>query len=87
MFVFCLVVIHLLVAELCQITTMSCRRYLPPEFVTMQIVSKEFDIYSLGIIILEMMAGISAHSLLHDMISEEFIKFVRKKVKFRICTI
>ena len=62
--------------------TMSCRRYLPPEFVTMQIVSKEFDIYSLGIIILEMMAGILAHSLLHDMISEEFIKFVRKKLNF-----
>ncbi|XP_066339737.1 uncharacterized protein [Miscanthus floridulus] len=62
----------------------SPMRYLPPEFVTMQIVSKEFDIYSLGIIILEMMAGISAHSLLHDMTSEEFIKFVLGKWRKRL---
>ncbi|TVU24827.1 hypothetical protein EJB05_27287, partial [Eragrostis curvula] len=58
------------------ITSFGTMEHLPPEFVTKQVISKKFDIYSLGIIIIKVMAGMSAHSLLHDMNSKEFIELV-----------
>ncbi|TVU01175.1 hypothetical protein EJB05_53388, partial [Eragrostis curvula] len=49
-------------------------RYLPPEFITKQVISDKFDIYSLGVIILEMITGTSEFQLLEDKKTQEFIK-------------
>ncbi|CAN6360210.1 unnamed protein product, partial [Urochloa humidicola] len=59
--------------------------YLPPEFIESQVISKEYDIYSLGVIIAQIITGIRGYSAIADMDAQEFIEHVheswRKKLQ------
>ncbi|KAL6841167.1 hypothetical protein ACP4OV_029136 [Aristida adscensionis] len=50
--------------------------YLPPEFINNQIISKEFDIFSLGVIITKIITGNTGYSSSVDMEAPEFIEHV-----------
>uniref|UniRef100_A0ACD5U3G9 Uncharacterized protein n=1 Tax=Avena sativa TaxID=4498 RepID=A0ACD5U3G9_AVESA len=53
--------------------------YMPPEFVRKQVISKEFDIFSLGVTTLQLMTGrLSYHEFL-EMPSQEFIDKAHEK--------
>ena len=56
---------------------LCCSGYLPPEFINYQVISKEFDIYSLGVIITKIITGITGYSDVVDMGAEEFVEHVR----------
>ena len=57
----------------------SCSGYLPPEFIEKQILSSKFDIFSLGVVVIKVMAGPGGYSRCVDMPSREFVKLVRKQ--------
>ncbi|XP_066339703.1 receptor like protein kinase S.2-like isoform X3 [Miscanthus floridulus] len=57
--------------------------YCPPEFITQQIISKEFDIFSLGVIIIKIICGPAAHSPGDDK-TRKFIRQVHKKWRKRL---
>jgi serine/threonine protein kinase len=44
----------------------SCSGYLPREFIDQRKISSKFDIFSLGVVILKMMAGNDGHSEFTD---------------------
>lgn len=54
-----------------------CSGYLPPEFIMNQVISKEYDIFSLGVIIAQIIAGITGYFDIADMGTQEFIDHVR----------
>jgi serine/threonine protein kinase len=54
-----------------------CSGYLPPEFINFQVISKEYDIYSLGVIITKIITGITGYSDVADMGAQEFVEHVR----------
>ncbi|RLN35119.1 hypothetical protein C2845_PM03G29880 [Panicum miliaceum] len=58
--------------------------YMPPEFINKLVISMEFDIFSLGVIIIETVAGFSIYKLLHDMPYEEIIELVRNQLSRNI---
>jgi serine/threonine protein kinase len=60
----------------------SCSGYTPPEFINGRKISNKFDIFSLGVIMIKIMAGRSGYSNSADMPSQEFINIVRKCVAF-----
>ncbi|XP_044450722.1 uncharacterized protein [Triticum aestivum] len=59
--------------------------YLPPEYVQQGLMTKEFDIFGLGVIIAKLMAGREGYSKIDDMKEKMFIKHVhgnwRKKMR------
>jgi len=57
---------------------------MPPEFINRLVISKKFDIFSLGVIIIETVAGFSIYKLLHDMPYEEIILLVRNQLSRNI---
>jgi serine/threonine protein kinase len=57
---------------------LSCSGYMPPEYIDKQEITPKFDVFSLGVIILQIMAGRSGHSESAHIPSGEFIEFVRK---------
>ena len=57
---------------------LCCSGYLPPEFINYQVISKEYDIYSLGVIITKIIVTeITDYSDVADMGAEEFVEHVR----------
>jgi interleukin-1 receptor-associated kinase 1/coatomer subunit beta' len=56
---------------------MSCRRYCPPEYIEHGYVSNKFDIFSLGVVMIEIIAGSEGYSKAYEMPSKEFIGHVR----------
>ncbi|XP_047057796.1 uncharacterized protein LOC124664288 [Lolium rigidum] len=58
--------------------------YMPPEFIEKAIVTKEFDIYSLGVTILQLMTGREMYRKLYDMSSEKFIAMAHAKWRERL---
>jgi serine/threonine protein kinase len=56
-----------------------CSGYLPPEYIEQHVISNKFDIFSLGVVIIKVMAGPKGYSRCGDMSSHEFIKLVRKQ--------
>ncbi|CAL4981522.1 unnamed protein product [Urochloa decumbens] len=52
------------------------RGYQPPEYIDKGVISTKFDIYSLGVVVVRIVSGMSAYSLLADMTSQDFIKLV-----------
>lgn len=51
---------------------------MPPEFITKQIISKHFDIFSLGVIIKRIVvSGLNDYVSIADMEDQAFIKHVR----------
>ena len=51
---------------------------MPPEYINHQYVSSKFDVFSLGVIIIKMLAGKKAYYSPDEMPPEQFIKFVRE---------
>lgn len=51
---------------------------MPPEYIHRQTISPKFDVFSLGVIIIRMMAGKKGYFDCVDTPPEEFIKLVRK---------
>ncbi|KAM0924346.1 hypothetical protein ACQ4PT_004972 [Festuca glaucescens] len=58
--------------------------HMPPEFIEKQVISKEFDIYSLGIIFIKVMAGARLYSEHFHMSSMEFIELAHGKWRERL---
>jgi serine/threonine protein kinase len=54
-----------------------CSGYIPPEFINHQVISKEYDIYSLGVIITKIISGSTGYSIVADMSAQEFVEYVR----------
>lgn len=60
---------------------------MPPEYVRDQVISKEFDIFSLGVIILKIMVGHMDYLVINGMGSTEVIKHVTILLLFIIIII
>jgi serine/threonine protein kinase len=56
---------------------LPCRGYMPPEYIEKRQISPKFDVYSLGVTIIQIITGPLGHSMCLDMPSEEFIELVR----------
>lgn len=56
---------------------LTCSGYWPPEYLNHQIITKEFDIFSLGVIITKIMTGREGYSSIADMRPGKFVKHVR----------
>lgn len=50
---------------------------MPPEYIEKKHITEMFDVFSLGVIIIEIMEGPKARSKLLEMPSQEFIELVR----------
>ena len=50
---------------------------MPPEFIDRKIISKEFDIFSLGVVMIRIVSGPLGYPECSDMSSNEFIDQVR----------
>ncbi|KAM3393324.1 hypothetical protein ACQJBY_014154 [Aegilops geniculata] len=65
--------------------TIGTPGYMPPEYINNRIVSNKFDVFSLGVIILKMMAGNKDHYRAHPGFSRiQFIELVRQNWKRRL---
>lgn len=53
--------------------------YMPPEYIDGGYISKRYDVFSLGVIILKIMAGNKGHSRCYEMPPEQFTKLVVQK--------
>ena len=56
----------------------SCSGYMPPEYLQHRLISKKFDVFSFGAIIIKMVAGNTGSSRRSQMPPMEFIKLVMK---------
>ena len=52
---------------------MSCSRYCPPEHIERSFFSDKFDIFSLGVVMIEIIAGPEGYCKAVEMTSQEFI--------------
>ncbi|TKW15106.1 hypothetical protein SEVIR_5G209500v4 [Setaria viridis] len=60
------------------------RGYMPPEYIHRQTISPKFDVFSLGVIIIRMMAGTKGYFDCVDTPPEEFIKLVHGNWRKRL---
>ena len=58
---------------------MLCSGYMPPEYVDNGSVSKKYDVFSLGVIIIKVMDGNMGRTRSAEMDAEQFTEHVRKK--------
>ncbi|KAM3317637.1 hypothetical protein ACQJBY_035381 [Aegilops geniculata] len=58
--------------------------YIPPEFIQRHLVSNKFDIFSLGVIIIKVMAGREGYIKWAEMSSQEFVKLVHENWRNRL---
>ncbi|WVZ49606.1 hypothetical protein U9M48_000947 [Paspalum notatum var. saurae] len=58
--------------------------YMPPEYIKDGVVSNKFDVFSLGVIIIKMLAGNTGYDRRHEMPPERFIEFVTEKWKEKL---
>jgi serine/threonine protein kinase len=56
----------------------SCSGYCPPEFIEQNYVSNKFDIFSLGVVMIKIIAGSEGYRKTADMPSQEFIYHVSR---------
>ena len=61
---------------------MQCRRYFPPEYVARGRRSQTFDIFSFGVVMLELAAGRRAYGNIDSMTREQYIDEVRDAFSF-----
>lgn len=61
---------------------MKCSGYMPPEYIKGQKISPKFDVFSLGVIIIKMMAGKEGYSNYAHSRREELIEHVREKIQY-----
>ncbi|XP_047043744.1 G-type lectin S-receptor-like serine/threonine-protein kinase At1g61390 [Lolium rigidum] len=66
------------------INSVGTRGYWPPEYVNHQIISKEFDIFSLGVIMTKVMIGSERYKSIADMPPRKFVKQVHDNWKKRL---
>lgn len=59
--------------------------YWPPEYIKHQIISKEFDIFSLGVIIVKIMTGHEGYTCIADMTTCKFVKHVHENWRNKLC--
>jgi hypothetical protein len=55
---------------------------MPPEYINSGDISRKFDVFSLGVIIIRIMDGNDGNSRRFDMPREQFIEFVRNRDVF-----
>ena len=72
----------------CITFVMSCSMYMPPEYLNKRIITKKYDVFSLGVIIIQIMTGRDGFSEYWEMTSSEyrvqqFIELVRKVTSLR----
>jgi hypothetical protein len=65
---------------------MACRGYWPPEYIKHQIISEEFDIFSLGVLIVKIMVGPENYFSTVEMTTRSSVRHVRIKF-FSISTL
>uniref|UniRef100_A0A8R7NVK9 Protein kinase domain-containing protein n=2 Tax=Triticum urartu TaxID=4572 RepID=A0A8R7NVK9_TRIUA len=65
-------------------TSFGTRGYLPPEYIEQKVISNKFDIYSLGVVIIKVMAGPEGHSKCATMSSKEFVELVQGNWRARL---
>ncbi|KAI4990087.1 hypothetical protein ZWY2020_038450 [Hordeum vulgare] len=53
--------------------------YMPPEYINRSQITPKFDVFSLGVTIIKIMAGQEGYSKFADMTSQEFIQLVHEK--------
>lgn len=58
--------------------------YMPPEYIEHGLVTKEFDIFSLGVIIVKLMAGREGYSKIDEMTENRFVKMVHASWRKRL---
>ncbi|CAM0908288.1 unnamed protein product [Alopecurus aequalis] len=77
---------RLLGEERTQITTSSIGTigYLPPEFINQHVISNKFDIFSLGVVIIKIMAGRTGYFKCGEMSSHKFIELVHENWRSRL---
>ncbi|GJM95384.1 hypothetical protein PR202_ga12113 [Eleusine coracana subsp. coracana] len=51
--------------------------YMPPEYIEKGVISKMFDIYSMGVVMIKTISGLSGRSKSAEMPAQEFINLVR----------
>lgn len=56
---------------------MSCSGYIPPEHYEGKDASEKFDIFSLGVVMIEIISGPEAYKKKVEMSSQDFIEYVR----------
>jgi pyruvate dehydrogenase phosphatase len=56
-----------------------CSGYMPPEYIDKYQITPKFDVFSLGVIIIQIMAGREGYSRCGDMPFQEFVSLVREK--------
>jgi serine/threonine protein kinase len=56
----------------------SCSGYCPPEFIEQNYVSNKFDIFSLGVVMIKIIAGSEGYRKTAEMHSQEFIYHVSR---------
>jgi len=59
--------------------------YMPPEYRDDNLISKKFDVFSLGVIIIKIIAGNTGRSRYSDLGGEQFIEFVCKTWMAKLC--
>lgn len=66
-------------------TVNGTRGYMPPEFIDQGKITKKFDVFSLGVIIIQIIAGIDGYRQCCDMSStQEFVDYVYAKWNKRV---
>lgn len=58
--------------------------YMPPEFIERQVITAQYDIYSLGVVIIQIMTGDTYRLASLDMSSKEFIELVHDNWRKRL---
>lgn len=57
---------------------------MPPEYLKMRVISNKYDVFSLGIVIIQIMAGPMGYSKFGKM-PTEFVELVRKLIYTSLC--
>ncbi|XP_066336997.1 uncharacterized protein [Miscanthus floridulus] len=60
------------------------RGYMPPEYIDNHVISKEYDIFSLGVIMLKIISGTTGYSQLGYMEQDKFVEHVCNKWRERL---
>jgi serine/threonine protein kinase len=63
---------------------MGTQGYLPPEYIESNLISKKFDIFSLGVVIIKIMTGPTGYSKCSDMSPQQFIEIVHENWRNRL---
>ncbi|XP_062205609.1 probable serine/threonine-protein kinase At1g01540 [Phragmites australis] len=65
-------------------TVNGTQKYMPPEYVNDGYMSNKFDVFSLGVIIIDIMAGNSGYSRRSEMSPKQFVELVSENWKGRL---